>query len=159
MFLYFDWISDKKVRERVKFINPEMAKNVSFYNGGFQCKYGDKMSSVLDIQYRKPKTFGGSAYVSLLEQGFHLEGSSKKERFTYLLGVRNRSNKNLLSTQETTGSYVPSSADVQAYLTYKLTEKWQLELLGNVSSTKFSFTPESAQKTSSVFSPYFTENL
>ena len=146
-------------QEGLSFINPEMAKNVSFYNGGFQAKYGDKMSSVLDIQYKKPRTFGGSAYISLLEQGFHLEGSAKKEKFTYIVGVRNRSNKNLLSSQETQGAYIPSSTDIQGYITYKLSEKLQLELLGNFSATKFKLIPESAQKTSSVFSPFFIANL
>ena len=146
-------------QEGLSFINPEMARNVSFYNGGFQAKYGDKMSSVLDIQYKKPKSFGGSAYISLLEQGFHLEGSAKNERITYLIGVRNRSNSNLLSSQEIKGAYIPSSADVQGSLSYKLNEKWQLELLGNFSSTKFTLIPESASKTTSVFSPLFTANL
>ena len=143
----------------MSFINPEMAKNVSFYNGGFQAKYGDKMSSVLDIQYKKPKNFGGSAYVSLLEQGLHLEGSAKNERLTYLVGVRNRSNRNLLSSQETKGAYIPTSSDVQAYLTYKLNDKWQLEMLANFSATRFTLIPESSKKTSSVFSPLFTANL
>jgi hypothetical protein len=146
-------------QEGLSFINPEMAKNVNFYNGGFQAKYGDKMSSVLDIQYKKPKQFGGSVYVSLLEQGFHLEGSNKSERITYLLGVRNRSNRNLVSSQETKGAYIPSSGDVQAFFTYKLNNKWQLEMLANFSSTRFTLIPESAQKTSSVFSPLFTANL
>ncbi len=146
-------------QEGLSFINPELAKNVSFYNGGFQAKYGDKMSSVLDIQYKKPKSFGGSAYVSLLEQGLHLEGVAKKGRFTYLAGIRNRSNKNLLSSQETTGSYIPASTDLQAFITYRLSEKVQLELLGNLSVTKFTLFPESAQKTSAVFSPLFTANL
>jgi hypothetical protein len=146
-------------QEGLSFINPEMARNVSFYNGGFQAKYGDKMSSVLDIQYKKPKQFGGSVYVSLLEQGFHLEGSSKNEKVTYIAGVRNRSNNNLLSSQETKGAYIPTSTDVQGYITYKLNEKWQLEMLGNFSTTKFTLIPEDAQKTSSVFSPLFTANL
>ncbi len=146
-------------QEGLSFINPEMAKNVSFYNGGFQTKYGDKMSSVLDIQYKKPKTFGGSAYISFLEQGIHLEGSSKNEKLTYLIGIRNKSNRNLLSSQETTGSYIPSSTDIQAYFTYKLSKKWQLEMLGNYSKTSFTFIPQSAQKTSAVFSPLFTANL
>src|SRR6185503_9579246 len=75
-------------QEGLSFINPELARNVSFYNGGFQAKYGDKMSSVLDIQYKKPKSFGGSAYIGLLEQGFHVEGSTKNDRFSFLLGVR-----------------------------------------------------------------------
>ena len=146
-------------QEGLSFINPEMTGNVNFYTGGFQAKYGDKMSSVLDIQYKKPKTFGGSVYVSLLEQGFHLEGSAKKQRVTYLIGVRNRSNKNLLSSQETVGAYTPSSSDLQAYITYKVSDKVQLEFLGNISATKFSLIPESAKKTSSVFSPLFTANL
>lgn len=146
-------------QEGLSFINPELARNVNFYNGGFQSKYGDKMSSVLDIQYKKPTSFGGSAYVSLLEQGFHLEGSAKKDKVTYIIGVRNRSNKNLLSSQETEGSYIPSSNDVQAYVTYKVNKKWQLEMLGNLSNTKFTLLPESAQKTTSVFSPLFTANL
>lgn len=146
-------------QEGLSFINPELARNVNFYNGGFQAKYGDKMSSVLDIAYKKPKQFGGSVYVSLLEQGFHLEGSAKKGNVTYLIGVRNRSNKNLLSSQETQGAYIPSSSDLQAFITYQLNEKWQLELLGNLSATKFTLIPESAKKTSSVFSPLFTANL
>lgn len=146
-------------QEGLSFINPELARNVSFYNGGFQAKYGDKMSSVLDIQYKKPSSFAGTAYVGLLEQGFHLEGSTKKNKVTYLVGVRNRSNKNLLSSQETVGAYVPASSDLQAFITYKASEKLQFEFLGNISATKFSLIPTSAQKTSSVFSPFFTANL
>ena len=146
-------------QEGLSFINAELTRNVSFYNGGFQAKYGDKMSSALDIQYRRPKYFGGSAYIGLLEQGLHLEGSSKDNRFTYLFGVRNRSNKNLLSSQETQGSYVPSSADLQALLTYQLNSKWSLEFFGNASQTKFTLIPEFSQLSSSVFTPYFTANL
>ncbi len=146
-------------QEGLSFINPEMAKNISFYNGGYQAKYGDKMSSVLDIQYKKPKDFGGSVYISPLEQGFHLEGSAKKEKLTYLVGIRNRSNRNLLSSQETKGAYIPSSNDIQAYITYQVSEKLQLELFTNFSATKFTLIPESAQKTTSVFSPLFTANL
>ncbi len=146
-------------QEGLSFINPELAKNVNFYTGGFQAKYGDKMSSVLDIQYKKPTGFGGSAYVSLLEQGLHLEGAAKKGRISYLVGIRNRSNKNLLKSQETLGAYIPSSSDVQASLSYKLNEKILFEFLGTYSVTKFTLFPESAQKTTSVFSPLFTANL
>ncbi|PZR25317.1 MAG: TonB-dependent receptor [Citrobacter freundii] len=146
-------------QEGLSFINPELVRNISFYTGGFQAKYGDKMSSVLDIQYKKPKRFGGSAYVGLLEQGLHLEGASKDERFSYLIGARNRSNRNLLSRQETTGNYVPASSDVQAMFQYQLSNRWQAELFGTLSQTKFSLKPEFSQLTSSVFSPYFTANL
>ncbi len=146
-------------QEGLSFINPELARNVNFYNGGFQAKYGDKMSSVLDVQYRKPRQFGGSAYISLLEQGVHLEGTSRNDRFTFLIGARNRSNRNLLSSQQTQGNYVPSSSDLQALLTYKLNAKNSLELLGNLSATKFKLIPQFSQLTSSVFSPFFTSNL
>ncbi|MDH7462982.1 TonB-dependent receptor [Chitinophagaceae bacterium 26-R-25] len=146
-------------QEGLSFINPELTRTVSFYNGGFQAKYGDKMSSVLDIQYKKPKRFGGSAYISLLEQGFNVEGTDKKNKFTYLLGVRNRSNQNLLSSQETKGSYIPSSADFQGLFTYQLTDKLSAELLTNFSKTKFTLIPEFSSQTASVFSAYYTSNL
>jgi len=146
-------------QEGLSFINPELTGSISFYNGGFQAKYGDKMSSVLDVQYRKPQSFGGSVYAGLLEQGLHLEGVSKNQRFTYLAGIRNRSNRNLLSSQETKGNYVPSSSDLQALLTYRLSNTWQLEMLGNFSLTRFFLIPEEAKLTSSVLSPLFSSNL
>jgi hypothetical protein len=146
-------------QEGLSFINPEMVRNINFYNGGYQARFGDKMSSVLDIQYNKPRKFGGSAYISLLEQGFHVEGLTNKNKLSYLIGFRNRSNKNLLSSQETEGAYVPSSSDLQALINYQISDKWQAEILGNVSSTKFSLVPEFSQLTSSVFSPFFTANL
>ena len=146
-------------QEGLSFINAELTGRVSFYNGGFQSKYGDKMSSALDIQYKKPKKFGGSAYLSLIEQGFHVEGSSRDNKFTYLLGIRNRSNKSLLSSQETKGSYIPTSTDVQALLTYQVNRKWQFEGMLNFSRTKFTLVPEFSQITSSVFSPIFSANI
>ena len=146
-------------QEGLSFINPELVHNINFYTGGFQSKYGDKMSSVLDIQYKKPMTFGGSAYLGILEQGFHLEGAGAKNKLNYLIGIRNRTNKNLLSKQETKGNYVPSSADLQALINYQFNSKWQAEFLGNISQTKFSLQPEFSQLTSSVFSPYFSANL
>jgi hypothetical protein len=146
-------------QEGLSFINPELVRNINFYNGGFQARYGDKMSSVLDIQYNKPKRFGGSAYIGILEQGVHLEGVSNNNKLTYLLGVRNRSNRNLLSRQETTGNYVPSSSDFQALINYQLSKKWQAEFLGNISKTKFTLIPEYSQLTSSVFSPFFSVTL
>jgi hypothetical protein len=146
-------------QEGLSFINPSLVRNINFYNGGFQAHYGDKMSSVLDIQYNKPKTFGGSAYVSILEQGVHVEGIGNKNRLSYLIGVRNRSNQNLLKRQETQGNYIPASNDIQALINYQLSDKWQAEILGNVSRTKFTLVPQFSQLTSSVFSPFFTANL
>ncbi|MHA4847035.1 TonB-dependent receptor [Flavitalea antarctica] len=146
-------------QEGLSFINPELTRNVNFYNGGFQARYGDKLSSVLDIQYRKPKRFGGSAYIGMLEQGLHLEGLTKNNKFSYLVGVRNRTNRNLLSSQETQGNYVPSSSDLQALLTYQLSTTSSIEFLGNISQTKFKLQPAFSQLTSSVFSPLYTANL
>lgn len=146
-------------QEGLSFINPELTRSVSFYTGGFQAKYGDKMSSALDIQYRKPSAFGGSAYLGLLEQGLHLEGTGAKKKFTWLLGARTRTNRSLLSSQETKGNYSPSSADIQTVLTWQLNDKHLLELMGTLSQTKFHLIPLSSQLTSSVFSPYYASNL
>ncbi len=146
-------------QEGLSFINPELTGGVKFYNGGFQAKYGDKMSSVLDITYRKPKAFGGSAYIGLLEQGFHLEGLAANNKVSYLFGVRNRSNKNLLASQDTKGNYIPTSNDLQALITYSPSSKLQLEIFANSSATKFTLFPEESKLTSSVFSPFYTANL
>ncbi len=146
-------------QEGLSFINPELTGNVKFYVGGFQAKYGDKMSSVLDITYKKPKEFGGSAYIGLLEQGFHIAGITNNKKLSYLFGVRNRSNRNLLSSQETKGNYVPSSSDVQALLNYTIDSSWNVELFANTSSTKFTLVPEEAKLSTSVFTPVFSANL
>ncbi len=146
-------------QEGLSFINPELTSNVKFYVGGFQAKYGDKMSSVLDITYKKPKSFGGTAYIGLLEQGLHLEGISNDKKFSYLVGVRNRSNRNLLSSQQTKGNYIPSSSDIQGLFNYTINNKWSVELFANSSSTKFTLIPEEAKLTTSVFTPVFSANL
>lgn len=146
-------------QEGLSFINPEMVRNVQFYMGGFAAKYGDRMSSVLDIQYKQPAQSGGSAYISLLEQGLHLEGSSKSGNFSWLAGVRNRNNRNVLAAQETQGNYVPGSNDVQTFLTWKLKRNWTLQGTGILSATSFDFQPTFSQQTTSVFSSFFTANL
>jgi len=146
-------------QEGLSFINPEMTRNVNFYNGGFQARYGDKISSVLDIQYKKPVEFGGSAYIGLLEQGLELEGTSKNKKFSYIVGARNRNFTNLLSSQETKGDYIPSSSDAQGLFTYQFNNKNSLELFTVYSQTSFNLIPLSAQLSTAVFSPYFSANL
>ena len=157
--IYRPYLVSSGQQEGLSLINPAMTKNINFYTGGFQSKYGDKMSSVLDIQYKKPTSFGGNVYLSILEQGLQLEGSSKNGKLSYLTGLRNKSNRNLLSNQPTTGSYIPSASDAQGLLSYKISEKIQVELLGIISASRFTFFPESVKKTTSVFSPFFTANL
>lgn len=146
-------------QEGLSFINPEMTENVKFYNGGFQAKYGDKMSSVLDITYKRPRKFAGSAYIGLLEQGLHLEGTGNNDKFTYLVGFRNRSNRNLVSSQDTKGNYIPSSSDIQGLITYQPNSKWLFEVLANISKSKFNLFPEESKLSSAVFSPLFTQNI
>ncbi|GAO43496.1 TonB-dependent receptor [Flavihumibacter petaseus] len=146
-------------QEGLSFINPEMTRSVNFYEGGFQAKYGDKLSSVLDIAYKKPKTFGGSAYIGLLEQGLELEGSTKNSRFSYLVGARHRNNRNLLSSQETKGNYVPSAVDFQSLFTWQVSPRWTAELLTNFSGNKFLLQPTFSQPSAAVFSPYYSANL
>lgn len=157
--VYRPYLVRQGQQEGLSFINAEMVRNLNFYNGGFQARFGDKMSSVLDIQYKQPKKFGGSAYVSLLEQGLHFEGGSKDEKVSFIIGGRNRSNQNLLSSQQTKGNYVPSSNDVQGYITFQPTSKWVFEAMMNYSRTQFKLSPEFSSQTASVFSPFFTANL
>ncbi len=157
--IYRPYLVSNGQQEGLSFINPELIKNVNFYTGGFQAKYGDKMSSVLDIQYKKPAKFEGSAYISLLEQGISVSGTAHHSKATYIIGLRNKSNQSLLSNQPTVGSYSPSAYDVQALITYKLSEKIQFELLNIFSNSSFTYYPEFVKKTSSVFSPFFTANL
>ncbi len=157
--VYRPYLVSNGQQEGLSFINPEMVRNVNFYTGGFQAKYGDKMSSVLDIQYKKPTTFGGSMYASLLEQGVQLEGTAAKGKLGFLVAGRNKSNRNLLSNQPTQGSYIPAASDVQGFIGYKWNDKWQVDVLGILSVSKFSYFPESVKKTSAVFSPFFTSSL
>lgn len=157
--VYKPYLVKNGQQEGLSFINPELTGNVKFYVGGFQARYGDKMSSALDITYKKPKAFGGSAYLGILEQGVHLEGISKNKKLTYLVGARNRSNRNLLSSQQTKGNYIPSSSDIQAVLNYTIDSNWSIELFGNTSATKFTLVPEEAKLTTSVFTPVFSANL
>lgn len=157
--IYRPFLVQSGQQEGLSFINPELTGNVRFYNGGFQAKYGDKLSSVLDVTYRKPVTNGGSVYLGLLEQGLHLEGALDKNKVTYLIGIRNRSNKNLLKSQATQGNYIPSSQDLQALITWQVAKKLRLEAFTNLSGTKFNFIPTGAELTSSVFSPIFSGSI
>jgi len=157
--IYRPYLVRSGQQEGLSFINPALTGNVKFFNGGFQAKYGDKLSSVLDVTYKKPKKQEGSAYIGLLEQGLHIAGTNKKNTVTYAFGARNRSNRNLLSSQETQGNYIPTSTDFQSYTTWEATKKLKFELLTNLSTTKFTLFPEESRLTSGVFSPLFSAAL
>jgi hypothetical protein len=132
-------------QEGLSFVNPDMVQEVQFSTGGFEAKYGDKMSSVLDIKYRKPTKFGGSAAASLLGGSIHLEGCTDNKRFTWIVGARQKSNQYILKSLDTQGDYRPFFYDVQSYLTFDITDEWEISLLTNLSRNKYVLVPESRQ--------------
>ncbi len=129
-------------QEGLSFINPDLVGSLLFSAGGFAAKYGDKMSSVLDIDYKRPQKFGGNASISLLGGGLSLEGVSKDHRVHFLFGARYKTNQYLLNTLETTGDYQPSFTDIQADIIFDVSDKITLEAIGNYSRNKYQFIPE-----------------
>ena len=132
-------------QEGLSFINPALVSNISFSSGGFDAQYGDKMSSVLDIQYRKPTSFAASASVSLLGASAHLENASKNGKFTQLHGLRYKTATYLLNSLDTEGEYSPSFVDYQTLLNYKFNSNLSLSFLGNYSYNQYNFVPQSRQ--------------
>ena len=143
--IYRPFLVSSGQQEGLSFINPDLVSSVLFSAGGFEAKYGDKMSSVLDVQYRRPRTFSGTVSASLLGENLHLEGSSKNHRLTWLLGARYKTNKYLLGSLDTKGDYKPSFTDVQSYMTFDFTPKWELDVLGNFASNKYQFIPQNRE--------------
>ncbi|OFY69340.1 MAG: hypothetical protein A2265_05960, partial [Bacteroidetes bacterium RIFOXYA12_FULL_33_9] len=129
-------------QEGLSFANPDLVSSIQFSSGGFDAKYGDKMSSVLDIKYKKPTELAGSASVSLLGGSAHVEGCSDNHRFTYISGIRYKSTQYLLNSLQTKGDYKPSFIDFQAFFTYDLNEKLELNILGNFAQNHFLFVPD-----------------
>lgn len=127
-------------QEGLSVINPDMVESVGFSTGGFEAKYGDKMSSVLDITYKKPKKFEAKASASLLGASAYVGFSTKK--FSWSNGVRYKTNKYLLGSLETKGEYQPTFLDYQTYLTYEPSKRWSIELLGDISENHYDFIPE-----------------
>ncbi|WP_179319658.1 TonB-dependent receptor [Winogradskyella helgolandensis] len=132
-------------QEGLSFVNTDMVQNVDFSAGGFQAKYGDKLSSVLDITYRNPVDFGIRADLSLLGGSLTAETVSKDGKFSGIAGVRYRDNSLLLNSLETDGNVEPVFADAQTFLTYRFSSKFHLNFLGNISSNKYNFQPENRQ--------------
>lgn len=131
-------------QEGLSFANPDMVSNVDFSAGGFQAKYGDKMSSVLDIQYARPDSFGGAFQIGLLGTQLQLEGTNKKKNLTHNTGFRYRDNSYVLNSLDVAGDYRPRYTDLQTYLTYRPKNAygpWEFSFLGNYSSNRYNFVP------------------
>lgn len=132
-------------QEGLSFVNSDLTSNVEFSAGGFQAKYGDKLSSVLDITYRRPVAFGASLDLSLLGASGSVEGISKNGRFSGILGVRYRDNSLFVKAKQTETNYRPKFADAQTYLTYKLTNNLEVSFLGNLSLNEYNYRPLTRQ--------------
>ena len=132
-------------QEGLSVINPDMVDGIKFSAGGFDAKYGDKLSSVLDIRYRRPKKFGGSVSASLLGASLELENQSKTGKFYYMLGGRQKSNQYLLNTFETEGEYKPSFTDVQILTGVDISKKLNVEVFGNYARNRYTLVPQSRE--------------
>ena len=132
-------------QEGLSFTNTDMVQNVDFSAGGFQAKFGDKLSSVLDITYRKPKKYSLTAEASYLGGALTLEGISKNKKWSAITGIRYRDNSLLVNSQETQTNFRPTFADVQTNVNFQPNKKWQFSFLGNISQNKYNYQPLTRQ--------------
>lgn len=127
-------------QEGLSIINADMVEKIGFSTGGFEAKYGDKMSSALDITYRRPTRLEASATASLLGASAYLGVGNQK--FSMSHGLRYKTNRYLLGSLETTGEYSPNFLDYQTYISYRPNKRWTLDLIGNISENHYNFKPE-----------------
>ncbi len=132
-------------QEGLSFVNSDLTSNVDFSAGGFQAKYGDKLSSVLDITYRRPASFDATADLSLLGASISAGGISNDGRLTGIVGIRYRDNSLFVDAKQTETNFKPRFADAQTYLTYKLSNKFELGFLGNISINSYDYKPLARQ--------------
>ena len=149
-------------QEGLSFVNPDLVQGVEFSSGGWQAKYGDKLSSVLNIQYKTPEKFAASASAGLLGTTAHVEGASRNQRITYLAGVRYKSARYLLNTLETKGQYFPRFLDGQAMLNIALSKpkglaapRTNLAILFSLASNRYEVLPQDRQTDFGTFSQAF----
>lgn len=127
-------------QEGISVINPDMVEKIGFSTGGYEARYGDKMSSALNIEYRRPKRFEASATACMLGASAFVGMSNKK--FSWSNGLRYKTTKYLLGSMDTKGEYQPTFIDHQTYLTYSPNKRWDIKFLGNISDNHYNFTPE-----------------
>lgn len=126
-------------QEGLSVINSDMVEKIGFSSGGFEAKYGDKMSSALDIQYRKPTRLEGNLQASLLGGSIFLGYGNKK--FSMSHGLRYKTNRYLLGSLETKGEYRPNFLDYQTYITWSPNKRWDVDFIGNISENHYNFKP------------------
>ncbi|RZK61210.1 MAG: TonB-dependent receptor, partial [Hymenobacter sp.] len=154
--VYRPFLVTQAQQEGLSFVNPELVQQVSFSTGGWQPKYGDKLSSVLDIQYKEPSKFAASATASLVGGSAHVEARSKNERVSYLAGVRYKNAQYVFNAlRQNQGQYNPTFYDGQAYVNLGLgkpgdLQRTSLGILGVVAHNDYRFVPVSGQVTFST---------
>ena len=126
-------------QEGLSIINPDMVEKIAFSTGGFEAKYGDKMSSALDITYRRPTKTEAKVQASLLSSSAYLGLAGKK--FSWTNGIRYKTNSYLLGSLETKGEYRPSQLDYQTYLSWQPSKRWQVDIMGNINVNHYKFVP------------------
>ncbi len=139
--VYRPFLTRSGNQEGLSFANPDMTSDILFSSGGFDAKYGDKMSSVLDVRYTKPEGEEGSFQGGILGGSLHYGSSSKNGRLGHITGFRYKTNQYLLGSLDSQGDYKSRFFDLQSYITYGLTDTWQMEFLGNASSNLYNFVP------------------
>jgi len=128
-------------QEGLSIINADMVEKVGFSSGGFSAKYGDKMSSALDITYRRPEKLEATASASLLGGSAYI-GYGANNHFSMSHGIRYKTNRYLLGSLQTTGEYRPNQLDYQTYMTWQPNRRWTLDFLGNISENHYNFRPK-----------------
>jgi len=132
-------------QEGLSFINPFMVNNIRFSAGGFESRYGDKLSSVLDVEYRAPKKFEMIGEVSFMGAEVNVGGRSKNHRLSYISGLRYRANNYILNSLDVQGEYNPRFLDFQSLIVYQLNKAWRVEWLANIAQNKFQLKPVSQE--------------
>lgn len=132
-------------QEGLSFVNSNLIKNIKFSAGGFQSKYGDKLSSVLDIEYKNPNGNNLAGNFNLLGGNITLNNISKNAKVSNILGVRYRDNSMLVNSRETITNYNPKFIDIQNFLTANINEKFSLNFLSYMSVNNYNYKPQSRQ--------------
>lgn len=132
-------------QEGLSFTNTDLVQNIDFSAGGFQAKFGDKLSSVLDITYRKPVKFGANLEASFLGGSLSADAVSKNRKWSAVTGIRYRNNSLLVKSQETQTNFTPTFSDIQTNINYQASAKWQWSFLGNISQNKYQYQPLTRQ--------------
>ncbi|WP_019039359.1 TonB-dependent receptor [Psychroflexus tropicus] len=132
-------------QEGLSFVNTDLVRNVEFSSGGFKARYGDKMSSVLDIEYRRPVSFGGSFEASFLGGSASVEGVSKDKKLSAIVGLRYRDNSLFVNSKDIEANFRPRFADIQTFLTYQFSSKFELSFLGNIAVNTYNYEPFTRQ--------------